>query len=718
MLFFRQIFLTALVVVLATTLLFPQKTFDLDTLERRTFDWFWETAYVNGFQIPDRTPDGEFSSIAATGFGLCAYIIGAERGFISRAEAAQRTLETLKTLIDLPQSMDKTYAAGYKGFYYHFLHKDNNLRFKNTELSTIDTGLLLAGILSSMSYFDRDEEQRIRVLADRLFRRVEFNWMLNREGRLSMGWRPESGFIYSDWHGYNEAMILLILALGSPEYSIPATSWDEWCKTYYRTDFQGFDMINFGPLFGHQYSHAFIDFRGINDAYTSKLGHDYFENSVRATLSNRSYCIDNPRGFKGYKHLCWGLTACDGPAQDVLSSGMSDAKKDWYFKNFRGYSARGVAADYQNDDGTIAPTAVGGSLPFAPEECLETLAYMWETYYDSLVCDYGFKDAFNLTADFDGERPDGWFASDILGIDQGAILLMIANYKDELIWNVLKKNPYIINGLKKAGFKGGWLDDSSVYSMKNEIILSSNDDIPIDAPAMFERHAFHHGDLTLPYRWYAPKSNDDELMPLVVFLHGSGERGDNNRNQLQNGVMALVEDAFRRENPSFILAPQCPDGQRWSMVSEEWKSAKYSEDPSEPMDALMALVDSVLQANNKVDPNRIYICGLSMGAFGGFDFMVRKPDLFAGALLMCGAADLSTLSSITHIPMAIFHGAKDAVVPVERSREVVDVLRKFGSPVNYKEYSTLGHGIWQETMYNFSNLEWLFNQHKNLLNGK
>lgn len=695
-----------------------QQAFDLDTLEKRTFEWFWDNAYASGFQIPDRTPEGQFSSIAATGFGLCGYIIGAERGFISREEAAQRVYQTLKQLFDLPQSKDVVHASGYRGFFYHFLDKETNLRYKNTELSSIDTGLLMAGVLACMTYFDRDEEQRIRLIADKLYKRVEFDWMLNTEGRLSMGWRPERGFIYSDWHGYNEAMILMILALGSPDHSIPSSSWSKWCDTYYTTEFQGYEMINFGPLFGHQYSHAFIDFRGINDNYTQTLGFDYFENSVRATLANRAYCIENPKNYKGYHRNSWGLTACDGPAQDVGTSQMDQSSKYYYNRFFMGYSARGAAADYVVDDGTIAPTAVGGSLPFAPEFCLETLAYLWETHYDSLVGDYGFKDAFNLTADFDGDRPGGWFASDMLGIDQGAMLLMIANHKDELIWNILKKNPYIVKGLKKAGFVGGWLDNSAVFETLSTGEINANTEIPIDAQALFERHTFRHDDNLLPYRWYAPEQKTNGSIPLVIFLHGAGERGKNNRDQLRNGVMALVESSFADENPAYILAPQCPDGHRWSAVKQEWKSANFLDSPSEPMAALMALIDKILSEHEDIDRSRIYICGLSMGAYGGFDLMARRPEIFAAGLMMCGAADLTTVSAFSSIPLSIFHGAMDTVVPVERSREVVSALEALKADVRYIEYTTMGHGIWQETMYNFSNLEWLFKQQNNLVNGK
>jgi len=411
----------------------PPRVFHPDTLEYRTFRWFWDLAHNDNGQIPDRWPTQTFSSIAATGFGLCAYIVGAERGYITRKQAATRVHHTLQTLLELPQGNALTGVAGHRGFFYHFLELSTALRYRNTELSTIDSGLLLAGILACQSYFDREDESAIRDLADRLYRRVEYPWMLNRENRLSMGWRPEGGFIPSDWNGYNEAMILLIQALGSPEHSIPSSTWETWCKTYYRDEFMAYDMVNFGPLFGHQYSHIFIDFRQIQDRYMKEMELDYFENSRRATLANRSYCISRQSTQAGYHALSWGLTACDGPADDLRK--LPDKNRSINDLRYHGYSARGAASDYITDDGTIAPTAAGGSIPFAPEECLAALKYMWETHYDSLINEYGFKDAFNLSATFQGIRPEGWFATDILGIDQGALLLMLANHKDGIIWN-------------------------------------------------------------------------------------------------------------------------------------------------------------------------------------------------------------------------------------------------------------------------------------------
>ncbi len=435
------------------TTVVSDRDFSVDELQRRTFGYFWDTALPGNYQIPDRWPTARFSSIAATGFGLTAYLVGVERGYVTRAEAAERTLQTLEKLWSLPQGPEETGVAGYRGFFYHFLTNEEALRYRTVELSTIDTGLLMAGILSAQSYFDGDSERerRIRSLADALYRRVEWDWTLNAEGRMSMGWRPARGFIPANWKGYNEAMILLVLGMGSPTHPLPDDAWDHWAESYVWGEFQGYDHLNFSPLFGHQYSQMYIDFRGIRDAPMRAHDSDYFENSRRATLANRAYCLDNPGQFAGYGPNQWGLTACDGPGRlDTVYRGQP-------VKFFR-YRARGASARRVVDDGTIAPTAAGGSVPFAPEECLAALEHMWTTRYDSLVGPYGFKDAFNASYTFTDGTRGGWYDIDYLGIDQGPILIQLENHRSELVWDLMKKNAYIRRGLERAGFTGGWLE--------------------------------------------------------------------------------------------------------------------------------------------------------------------------------------------------------------------------------------------------------------------
>ncbi len=422
----------------------------LDSLSHRTFNFFWDLADSTTGNQPDRWPTESFSSIAATGFGLTTYLIGVENHYITRQQAAERVLKTFQFFNNSPKGDQPAGVTGYKGFFYHFIDMKTGLRFREVELSTIDTGLLMAGILSCQSYFDADTkiENEIRALADSLYLAVEWDWAMNEKKTMSMGWHPERGFLDASWQGYNEGMILYILGLGSPTHHIADSSWIAWTKTYQWGNYLGYEHVNFGPLFGHQYSHLFIDFKGIQDEYMKEKGIDYFENSRRATLANRQYCILNPVGWIGYGENIWGLTACDGPG------GRNKSNPNI---GFMGYNARGAAQWYANDDGTITPTAAGGSIPFAPEVCIPALEAMQIKYGDKIYDRYGFKDAFNLSINYkDGTQ--GWVDKDYLGLDQGPIVIQIANYKNNFVGNLMKKNKYIINGLKKAGFKGGWID--------------------------------------------------------------------------------------------------------------------------------------------------------------------------------------------------------------------------------------------------------------------
>ncbi|GAB3978505.1 glucoamylase family protein [Spirosoma terrae] len=425
----------------------------LDSLEHDTFLFFWETANPENGLIPDRAPSPSFSSIAAVGFGLTSYLVGVERGYITREQAANRTLSTLRFFAQAPQSDKATGVAGYKGFFYHFLDMKTGERFKQVELSTIDTALLLGGILSAQSYFDKNtpQETEIRQLADQIYKRVDWMWIQNNKPFVSMGWHPEKGFIPANWKGYNEAMLLYVLALGSPTHPVGADVWPAWTQSYEWANFQGQEHVNFDPLFGHQYSHIWIDFRGIQDKYMKAKGIDYAENSRRATYANRAYCMANPGKWQDYGPTIWGLTACDGPKDTTVAN-----------RNFFSYRARGAASMQIVDDGTIAPTAAGGSIAFAPEICLPALRSMKANYGSRLYGKYGFFDAFNPTYRYpspnvNGNTANGWFDIDYLGIDQGPILLMAENARTNFVWNLMKRNPYIQKGLKRAGFTGGWL---------------------------------------------------------------------------------------------------------------------------------------------------------------------------------------------------------------------------------------------------------------------
>lgn len=434
----------------------------LDTVERRTFDFFWKVSDSTTGLTPDHALTPTFSSVAGVGFALTAYPIGASRGYVSREAAAHRARVTLQFLWESPQGPADTGTIGFKGFFYHFLDMKHGRRWVPSELSMMDTALLLAGVLFNGQYFDAatPDETAIRAYADSLYTRVDWNWAQNFPPLLSLGWTPDSGFYAYDYRGYNEAMLLYVLALGSPTHAITPDAWPEYARTYRWATFYGQSYLDFAPLFGHQYSHIWIDFRDIVDPYMRAHGSDYFENSRRATYAQRAYAMADSLGYVGYGADAWGFTSCDGPAWITL---VLDGKT----RRFRTYAARGVSAVGSFDDGTIAPTAAGGSVAFAPEIAIPTLLAMRRKYGDNVFSTYGFVDAFNPTfvapVKVEEGRVDpaqGWFASDYLGIDEGPIIAMIENYRSGLIWNTMRKSPYIIRGLRRAGFSGGWLDQA------------------------------------------------------------------------------------------------------------------------------------------------------------------------------------------------------------------------------------------------------------------
>lgn len=421
---------------------------NLETLQRLTFDYFLkETNPENGL-VPDSTRKGAPCTIAATGFALAAYPVGVERGFLKRRDAIKRTLTTLRFFFNSRQSMEPD-ATGYKGFYYHFLDMNTGRRTWDSEVSTIDSTFLIAGALTAAEYFQRDTEgeREIRVLADAIYARANWQWARNGEDTVTNGWTPENGFIKYRWQGYNEALILYVLGLGSPTHPLPKKSYQAWTRAYEWKELYGHEFLYAGPLFIHQLSHMWIDFRGVQDEYMRGKEIDYFENSRRATYIQQQYAIQNPRGFKGYGEYIWGLTASDGP-------GPATKKIDGKLRQFYDYSARGVPDG--PDDGTLAPWAVIASLPFAPEIVLPSLQYFDKTFPD-MTSHYGFKCSFNPT--FSSSSGKGWISKGYYGLDQGPIVLMIENYRSGFLWQLMRRCPYIIKGLRRAGFSGGWLSE-------------------------------------------------------------------------------------------------------------------------------------------------------------------------------------------------------------------------------------------------------------------
>lgn len=429
----------------------------LDDVQQRTFRYFWETTNPDNGLAPDRYPSRSFASMAAVGFALTAYPVGVQRRWVERGAAAERVLATLRFLSAAPQGDAPAGMTGHKGFFYHFVDMAQGRRFERTELSTVDTALLLGGILFCQGYFDRPAELEIRELADRIYARVDWGWAQPRAPLISLGWNPEGGFLPYDWVAYSEAMIVYLMALGAPERPIDPAGWDAWSAGLPRHwgSEHGQRFVRFAPLFGHQFSHIWYDFRGIRDVFMREQGIDYFENSRRATLAQHAYAQANPMRWHGYGPDLWGLTACDGPVDATLTiHGRARA--------FRSYAARGPG---QFDDGTVAPTAAGGSVPFAPELCIPTLRAMQRNHGADLYGDYGFLDALNPSFT-DGSvglvhgrvmPGKGWYGTDYLGLDQGPILAMIENHRSGLIWDVMRGNPHLRRGLERAGFTGGWL---------------------------------------------------------------------------------------------------------------------------------------------------------------------------------------------------------------------------------------------------------------------
>ena len=384
----------------------------LDLVEKQSFQYFVKAVNpANGLVLDkasnSKAPDFKYApaSIAAVGFGLAALTAGAERGWISKDAAAEQVKTTLKFFSEKMESEH--------GFFYHFVDMETGRRVWDCELSSIDTALFMAGALTAAQYFDSPE---IKDLAKDLYERVDWKWMANGSPYLAMGWKPGKQFLPHVWSDYNESMVMYILALGSPTFPLAPESWQAIRRP--RGKYKGHELILSPPLFTHQFSHAFIDFRGKRDAFA-----DYFENSVQATLANRQFCIDSAKSFKTYGKDSWGLTASIGPD---------------------GYKAYGAPPGPALHDGTVAPSAAAASIVFTPEYALSAMKHWYARYRDDLWGSYGFADSFNLDRDF--------FAPDAYGINLGPTVLMIENYRSGLIWKLFMSRPEVLKGMKEAGF--------------------------------------------------------------------------------------------------------------------------------------------------------------------------------------------------------------------------------------------------------------------------
>ena len=383
----------------------------LDEIQRAAFDFFWNEAGPATGQVKDRAlANGNdtrtVSSIAATGFGLTALCIGDARGYGRSDGIKERVRTTLRYLANqLPNE---------RGFFYHFVDMNSGARVWNCELSSVDTALLLCGVLTGRQYFSDPE---IQSLATTIYERVDWPWMLNRGPTLSMGWKPESGFLSARWEHYSELMLIYLLAIGSPTHPIPTQSWEAWSRP--QITYKGIEYISGDdPLFTHQYSHAWFDFRNRRDAYA-----DYFQNSVKATRAHKLFCLSLHDHFPDYTEDLWGISASDYVG---------------------GYTAWGGPPAQGPIDGTVVPCASAGSLPFLFEDCMRVLRNTRINYAKAWKR-YGLVDAFNPLT--------GWYDPDVLGIDLGITILMAENHRTGLVWSTFMKNPEAEAAMKKVGFR-------------------------------------------------------------------------------------------------------------------------------------------------------------------------------------------------------------------------------------------------------------------------
>jgi len=422
----------------------------LDAWQRAAFDYFPRNRNPANGLFFDTSRAGSPVSIAVVGFALSSYPVAVERGWIDRAEAIEHCAAALRFFRDSNQDGSDG-ATGYKGFYFHFLDRDAGTRVWRCELSMIDTALLVVGALAASRYFDADTpaEEELRQIADQLYRRVDWRWSQDGGSTIMQGWKPECGFLHYGWEGYSEAIVLYVLALGSPTHPIGDDCYRAWTSTYQWENLYGQDFLYAGPLFIHQFSHAWIDFRGIRDRFMRAKQCDYFENSRRAVHVQRAYACINPRGHAGYDEDCWGFSACEGPSDEVQGA---DAEPRHLF----GYAARGVP--YGPDDGTLSPPAVLASLPFEPELALAAIRTMCERH-PGIVHEHAFTSGFN--ADLRDRSGRAWVSPGLFGLDQGIIVMMIENHRTGLPWKLMRGCRWIVEGLHRAGFDGGWLDTAA-----------------------------------------------------------------------------------------------------------------------------------------------------------------------------------------------------------------------------------------------------------------
>ena len=389
----------------------PDEEAFLDDLEKRACLFFWEQASPHTGQVLDRARNDlkgardprKMASIAATGFGLTALCIADHRKYLPHAEIVARVKATL--------DWHANHFHHEHGFYYHFTDIETGTPFPGSEVSSIDTALLLCGVLTARAYF---QDAEIHRLATQIYERVDWPWMLNGGTTFSMGWFPDKGFLDARWAHYCELMMIYLLAIGSSTHPVAPSAWTAWTRP--TVEYKQYNYISGNdPIFTHQYSQAWFDFRGKHDQYTN-----YFKNSVTATHAHKAFCLSMP---KWYSEDYWGISASDYQG---------------------GYTAWGGPPTQGPIDGTVVPNAAAGSLAFVPKDCLHVLRTMKAKYGDKAWGRYGFIDAFHPTAN--------WYDPDVLGIDQGISVIMAENLRSGLVWEIFMRNPEAVAAMKKAGF--------------------------------------------------------------------------------------------------------------------------------------------------------------------------------------------------------------------------------------------------------------------------
>lgn len=433
---------------------------ELDKLQRQTFNYFlYETNPLNGLAADSSAPDSP-ASPAVTGIGLTCYAVAAERGLISRNLAAERVLSALRFFKSSRHGHEPE-ATGYHGFYYNLLDINTGRRARMSALSVLGTSILLAGALSAAMYFNKENstETEIREIADYLYRRTDWRWAMNNGNKLLQGWKPETGFLKYSWNGYDEGQLAYILALGSPTFPIEPESYYEWTSSFEWINSYGIDYLYAGPLFVHQLSQIWIDFRGIQDVFMRGKGIDYFENSTRAVRVQQSYAIDNPRNYERYGKRCWGITLGYGPGPETMN--IKGRQREFF-----SFLRRSVP--FGPDDGTVSPWAVVASLPFAPDIVVPAIDYIFHEPDLNTSHSYGCKSFYNPTYAHAQINPHGWSSSWHFGLNQGPAMPMIENYRNDFLWKLMAECPYILNGLLMAGFENNPLEEYSGH-VKMEI---------------------------------------------------------------------------------------------------------------------------------------------------------------------------------------------------------------------------------------------------------